>query len=110
MAVFFSRPYRCRKCDEAFVIPSNLKKHKREHHKDEVVAPAVPPPEKSEFKCTLCDNVYPRQDRLDRHMRRHEDKIPLECDFCDYKAKDQYKIRRHLITHTGRSRVDVILT
>ncbi|XP_023158475.1 zinc finger protein 600 [Ceratitis capitata] len=75
-------PYKCSKCEKAFMTTSSLRKH-------ELLHTGV------RFKCDLCNKEYSHPSKLSRHHLNHTG-LPLKCAICDKGFAEPNKIRRHI--------------
>lgn len=52
---------------------------------------------KRKFKhfCIICNSQYDRISKLQVHMRRHNNDLKFQCEFCDSKFVVQYELDRH---------------
>lgn len=62
-------PYKCCKCDKAFMTTSALRKH-------EVLHTGV------RYKCDICNKEYSHPSKLTRHILYHTG-LPLKCAICN---------------------------
>ena len=59
-----------------------------------------------EFKCTHCNAVYHRKDRLQRHIDRKHSANQHQCDQCDQQFVSSEYLAQHKLTHiTKRCRI-----
>ncbi|XP_011183351.3 zinc finger protein OZF isoform X1 [Zeugodacus cucurbitae] len=75
-------PYKCYKCDKAFMTTSALRKH-------EVLHTGV------RYKCDICNKEYSHPSKLTRHILYHTG-LPLKCALCNKGFAEPNKIRRHI--------------
>lgn len=80
--------YQCTHCSRAYPSERILRDHMRHHV--------------NHYKCQFCDMTCPTPHSLSNHIRhRHIDDKPFACEYCEYRAKTQYNVRRHMATHSG---------
>lgn len=79
--------HQCYICDKVFSANSNLNRHLRKIHKENVQSPY------NNVKCALCDSVYPSSSIYNRHLDNdHKVKIEIERKtFADKKSFDDWK-------------------
>ena len=65
------RNYQCDKCDKAFYIEFNLKRHIATQH------------EGLRFKCDQCLREFTEKSRLQTHIDFKHNNIKQKCEFCD---------------------------
>ncbi|KAI1233517.1 hypothetical protein IHE44_0004699 [Lamprotornis superbus] len=93
-----NKPHKCSECDTAFVTRGELSRHRRYKHTLE-----------KPFKCTICEyssveknlSFVSEASKMRRHVRSHTGERPYPCHLCSYASKDAYKLKRHMLTHTG---------
>uniref|UniRef100_A0A8D0ELF1 C2H2-type domain-containing protein n=1 Tax=Strix occidentalis caurina TaxID=311401 RepID=A0A8D0ELF1_STROC len=84
-----TRPYKRSDCDMAFVTSGELSRHRHYKHTLE-----------KRFKCSLCKySCVEVSTALTESFGRR----PYACDLCSYTSKDAYKLKRHMVTHSGRT-------
>ena len=82
-----SLTYQCTHCSRSYPSERILRDHMRHHV--------------NHYKCHFCDMTCPTPHSLSHHIRhRHIDEKPFSCEYCDYKSKTQYNMKRHMTTHT----------
>lgn len=120
-----TKNHRCNMCNQAFVTPTELKKHSKEcnsalarrcrnvdsvnmvntspkkhqRHRAHLVSKR---PNRKPYKCTVCGYSTFREGELTKHTRRHALKNIHKCSKCHYASKyisDLYKHLRNL--HPG---------
>ena len=84
------RPFKCPKCNKAFVQSNDLKKHERTHT-------GLKP-----FECKTCKKFYPRSDSLKEHERIHTGEKPYKCKMCNKSFIGASDYRKHEKSHIGR--------
>ena len=51
----------------------------------------------SYFKCDICKLVRNSKEKLERHMRNHQDEGDWTCDDCSYQSNEQHALLDHLL-------------
>jgi len=82
--------YKCWHCDLVFTTLRNLREHRINVHRNE-----------KQFKCSICDKAYRRQDSLESHMRSHTGEKPYSCPVCDKAFAMSNALKLHLQTHNN---------
>ena len=78
--------HKCGKCNEGFINPSELKRHRRVHS------------EKRPFHCDKCSSRFKERAALTRHKNQHEDadaKIVYKCDICGHICTSDHNLKDH---------------
>ncbi|KAH8024454.1 hypothetical protein HPB51_024656 [Rhipicephalus microplus] len=83
--------HNCIYCSRSFSSERLLRDHMRHHV--------------NQYKCPLCDMTCPTPSAVKNHMQwRHTSLRPYACDQCDYAAKQQCDLRKHIqIMHSNKS-------
>ncbi|CAK1554309.1 unnamed protein product [Leptosia nina] len=95
------RPYTCTfdACGKTFKDKTALKKHEIIHYPDK------------QFKCKLCDRLFTRKHRLDRHKLQHKlKKKSVICDYCGVSFYNKSYLSNHIKRkhlHTERFVCDI---
>lgn len=88
-----SMTYQCTHCSRSYPSERLLREHMRHHV--------------NHYKCQFCDMTCATPHSLSNHIRhRHLDEKPFACEYCNYKAKTQYNLRRHMTTHSTSANFD----
>ncbi|XP_042219690.1 zinc finger protein 525-like isoform X2 [Homarus americanus] len=77
---------KCDKCEETFVLRSELKKHSAKHLE-------------KPHKCTVCGKAFSHNKLLQMHMCIHTGEKPYQCKHCDKSFVKNYNLQRHLFLH-----------
>lgn len=56
---------------------------------------------KMEYRCRICQGLWPDQAALDSHMRAHRLGNHYKCEQCGYLSKTANKLIEHVRVHTG---------
>uniref|UniRef100_A0A669B8P5 Zinc finger protein 827 n=1 Tax=Oreochromis niloticus TaxID=8128 RepID=A0A669B8P5_ORENI len=56
---------------------------------------------KMEYRCRICQGLWPDQASLEAHMRRHRLGNHYKCEQCGYLSKTANKLIEHVRVHTG---------
>lgn len=56
---------------------------------------------KMEYRCRICQGLWPDQAALDGHMRAHRLGNHYKCEQCGYLSKTANKLIEHVRVHTG---------
>ena len=92
-----AKSHKCTNCGKLFAFVSQLKDHKKSHHK---LKPYPCPWIKDGIRCTKDFNY---KGDLNRHLRMHTEPL-LCCKFCDYKNVDKCNLMQHMRTHRSEER------
>lgn len=52
------------------------------------------------YECRECERVFTTEDRLDKHIKNHEEHRPHKCPRCNKGFKQPSHLSQHLRTHT----------
>ena len=80
-----ARKYTCDICSKKFQGPSKLDSHMNGVHLN------LKP-----YKCEKCEKAYSHPSNLLAHVKADHDKIRHQCDFCDYKGRNNAAVMRHI--------------
>jgi len=84
------KKHQCHLCVKTFQTNSLLQGHLRKHDNNPC------------FMCDHCGKGFYRKDRLAVHTRSvHLGQKNFQCEVCEKKFIDSYKLRRHMKTHTS---------
>jgi len=84
------KKHQCHLCVKTFSSNSLLQGHIRKHENNPC------------FMCDHCGKGFYRKDRLAVHTRSvHLGQKNFQCELCEKKFIDSYKLRRHMKTHTS---------
>ena len=56
---------------------------------------------KMEYRCRICQGLWPDQASLEAHMRGHRLGNHYKCEQCGYLSKTANKLIEHVRVHTG---------
>ncbi|KAK7066533.1 hypothetical protein SK128_008790, partial [Halocaridina rubra] len=90
------KSYLCDVCGAHCETLSLLKKHRREHKKDDG----------NQYECPHCPYSTAHLPHLHRHLRLHTGSTPFCCPYCSYVCNNQENLRKHMLKtkrHPGRS-------
>ena len=82
------KSFRCSQCDEIFTQNSELWKHKKQTHKEDIQANQL-------FNCEICGQSFSFANSCKRHMRTHTKEKPYSCYACEKKFRFTEELRRH---------------
>jgi hypothetical protein len=82
-------PYKCKFCEEAFSLFSQLKRHIMLHSLD------------SPFTCKTCGRVYRNDGELKKHAKKHDRAKPHICVECGKSFRQLHMLQNHARTHNG---------
>ena len=81
-------------CESSFVYNTDLYKHRKEHKNPKIIDNTI------RYNCDICDKSYKSTITLNYHKRYHLGKhFSCEWPECDFKAYDNYKLKRHQRVH-----------
>ncbi|CAB3258659.1 unnamed protein product [Arctia plantaginis] len=81
------KPYKCDRCDKAYMNSWGLKNHQRythEGHKRPL-----------QFSCPMCDRLFDRKEILKSHIRTHTGERPYQCSKCPAQFSQSNVLRTH---------------
>ena len=83
------KTYHCIECSDIFSTKSALDKHFMKTHTT------------SSYLCSTCGYKTTTRNNYVRHLRIHDRKYSpsYKCDFCDFKAKDNWHLDKHSLSH-----------
>ena len=79
---------RCSQCGKSFTHNSELWKHKKQTHKEDIQS-------EKPFKCDICGQTFSFANSCKRHMRTHTKEKPYSCNTCEKKFRFGEELRRH---------------
>lgn len=82
-------PYKCKFCEEAFSLFSQLKRHVKIHSLE------------SPFTCKICGRVYCNEAELKKHAKKHDRAKPHICVECGRSFRQLHMLQNHIRTHNG---------
>merc|ERR1719341_1559393 len=77
----------CPRCEKHYRY---LKQHMRIRHIEE-----------RPFPCSSCGKSFQTKQRLQQHMKIHEEVKQYKCEFCERRFTTKAHLERHIYTHTG---------
>ncbi|KAL0853004.1 hypothetical protein ABMA27_012785 [Loxostege sticticalis] len=91
--------FKCDECDKVFVLRNRFLEHKaRVHLKEKTV------------ECPICGFKLFNKEMLKRHMVRHDDARPFECDICKRTFQRKKTLVFHRRIHTNDKRYVLFFT
>ena len=115
------KKYKCDQCDQTFVSPSKLKRHKIVHttgcnyecsdchmtyrHPDSLAKHRLKEhgPPREPFICKECGSSFFYNSGLKRHKLIHSGKKPYKCEICGKRFSDRTAMNKHTGTHNKKS-------
>ena len=92
--------YQCSKCALPFAKKSALRNHWKFKHSEERMFPCP---------MELCNYSAKTRNDLLKHLKSHEQKEKLSCEFCDKKFKSQFGFRYHMESeHNVKARSEYV--
>lgn len=82
--------HQCYICDKTFSANSNLNRHLRKIHKENVQSPY------NNVKCALCDSVFSSSSIYNEHLGRDHG-VKIETDHLTFPSKEAFEEWRHMI-------------
>lgn len=82
--------FSCDKCVDSFMTKEALQKHMA-FHKTDV------------FPCIKCNKLFPTQQTLLSHEKRHSLRINYTCQICKESTSTRAKFEKHIKDHLGES-------
>nr|XP_020447383.1 zinc finger protein 827-like isoform X1 [Monopterus albus] len=79
---------KCPFCNYSTIRPAAMECHLKTHCK-------------MEYRCRICQGLWPDQASLEAHMRRHRLGNHYKCEQCGYLSKTANKLIEHVRVHTG---------
>ncbi|KAK9746584.1 Zinc finger, C2H2 type [Popillia japonica] len=115
MEEYKHRPFKCHKCNAAFMKPAHVKRHMLTHsgernYKCDLCSKSFTTsyalkghikfhdPEKR-FACSLCPKKFVAKDLLKKHQVKHSSVRPYICPYCKRRFKTAAFCRRHINVH-----------
>ena len=82
--------FRCRPCGEVFATEADRMKHRDERHE-------------KPWKCHICNHMFATQEKLDSHIRWHENKVTevFICNVCGKEFKLKVNLKVHVESRCG---------
>ena len=95
---------RSKKCSEKNAETKVVRKLKKLSSKGKPVKP-VPKGSSSIFRCGTCRKRFSSKKKLQIHSKTHSSggEKPYKCNYCSRVFRDNYKLKRHLLIHTGEN-------
>ncbi|GJQ71737.1 hypothetical protein Trydic_g11430 [Trypoxylus dichotomus] len=88
MEEYKHRPYKCHKCNAAFMKPAHVKRHMLTHSGER------------NFKCDLCSKSFPTSYALKGHIKFHDPEKRFACTLCPKKFVAKELLKKHQIKHS----------
>ncbi|KRT84747.1 zinc finger protein, partial [Oryctes borbonicus] len=88
MEEYKHRPYKCHKCNAAFMKPAHVKRHMVTHSGER------------NFKCDLCSKSFSTSYALKGHIKFHDPEKRFSCSLCPKKFVAKELLKKHQIKHS----------
>lgn len=88
--------HQCYICDKIFSANSNLNRHLRKIHKENVQSPY------NNVRCALCDSVHPSSSIYNQHLQKDHD-VRIEIEHKTFATKDSFEEWKHAIENETTS-------
>ncbi|KAK8788872.1 hypothetical protein V5799_021353 [Amblyomma americanum] len=85
-------PFQCDKCDKAFVVQDELRRHITLQHDKGKQRP-----------CPHCGRMFVSDTRYEWHLRLHQNNQGFKCDKCSYLYESKAYLEHHQTRHTEES-------
>lgn len=85
-------PFQCDRCDKAFVVQDELKRHVTLQHDKGKQRP-----------CPHCGRMFVSDTRYEWHLRLHQNNQGFKCDKCSYLYESKAYLEHHQMRHTEES-------
>jgi len=80
----------CQQCGKSF-----LKRELLERHVKDCLSLEKP------YKCSVCNDGFHIQSKLDEHIRKHTNEKPFVCETCGCAFRLKLRLRYHMSSHTN---------
>lgn len=98
------RRYKCRYCPKAYLYKASLHKHQYEEHKARrlkgtlaatTTAKSSTTAENENFQCHFCGELFETRTMFSKHIYKHDEAKPYECDSCPKRFKMPHALQQH---------------